>query len=81
MTDHGLPPVPPDDGPSHTHNGRLEVAAGLDLNGQWRVVVLITADGMVPAGHRIAASFTVDEADKLVTAVLQAQGDIRTGRL
>jgi hypothetical protein len=81
MSDHGLPPVPPNDGPSHTHPGRLEISAGLNAHDEWRVIVTLSTNIDVPAGHRVSADFSVDQTDVLVKALLQAQGDIRTGRI
>lgn len=81
-------PVPPDDGAMHTHTARgMHVSAakagpGNDIaDGEWRVLLTLTAGSDIPSGHRVARAMTSDQALELAQALTQAAGDLESGRV
>jgi hypothetical protein len=76
-------PLPPDEGQGHTHT-----ASGISLSlrevgvdsalpeGEWYVVLTLSTQVDLPAGHAIAHAMKAEEADKLGRLLVQAAGDL-----
>lgn len=80
-------PVPDDSGPHHTHRAAtIEVSAaraapGNDVPvGEWRILVRLTATSAVEAGHVLAAVLEPARARAIAASLIQAAGDVESGR-
>lgn len=81
-------PVPEDDGGAHTHTpSQFTVSAakagagGETPEGEWRVLVAMATLVELPAGHRLAYAMTPSEALTLAGTLVQAAGDIESGKV
>jgi hypothetical protein len=81
-------PVPPDDGAAHTHVSDgiavtvARAAPGNDIPvGEWPVLLTLKAVHLVEPGHRLAWVMTPEQAIEIAGALVQAAGDLTSGRI
>jgi hypothetical protein len=82
-------PLPPDEGPHHTHTAhRIKVssakaAPGSDEvpEGEWRVLLILFGLNDIAAGHGLARIMTPAAARTVAAALIQAAGDVESGRV